>query len=591
MRVSVFRGLFRRPQAAATVDAEKLALRIHERVCAVASAFSPEEEAVGAAETVSASRACLALNLLRLRAMGDPAALAALGAYMRIAFGAEDYAHLAAALDSELWRRNAAVSGSGGAELVRKVDAAIDADALFHAIEAVLDEALGVTETPTQATFDEDAYLAANPDVAAAVARGEAASGRAHWRKHGAAEGRVQRRLRPRDHASRSVIFPLRFVRDAASNAPVGDVGAEPSASYILAPLSQEETHDATPSLAEERSIGRQSAAFAELQEKRIWTAPPLYVAAFDDACADLRNGALIFDRDKAWGDSFYATILSPGGNARAPEFFSLGGRYAWLRDDAAIETISYDAPLMLCTTWASRINYGHWLMNTLFSVYLALDDLRAGRLMLLCPSLEGRQREEILALGAPPGAIAETNARFVRAERLLYPSPLSTYANMRPPARAVEFLDFVRQRFARPATHAPRYVFLSRIGFPSARRMTNEAALCDALARIGFHVARTHEMSLGEQIALMSNAKVAIGQFGAALWNTPFMPQGAQVVEIATSNYVSNEYLYISHLTGHRLSRVMVEASTSQGRAYDGDHFDFEAPIGEIVALARALM
>jgi len=45
----------------------------------------------------------------------------------------------------------------------------------------------------TQENFDEGAYLAANPDVAAAVRRGEVKSGRAHFAAYGRREGRRQR--------------------------------------------------------------------------------------------------------------------------------------------------------------------------------------------------------------------------------------------------------------------------------------------------------------------------------------------------------------------------------------------------------------
>jgi len=47
-------------------------------------------------------------------------------------------------------------------------------------------------EVPTPATFDESCYLAANRDVAEAVAAGRIASGRAHFKKFGVIEGRRQ---------------------------------------------------------------------------------------------------------------------------------------------------------------------------------------------------------------------------------------------------------------------------------------------------------------------------------------------------------------------------------------------------------------
>jgi predicted SAM-dependent methyltransferase len=53
-------------------------------------------------------------------------------------------------------------------------------------------QVIHLQETPTDATFDEDGYLTANPDVAAAVAARKIRSGRAHFKKFGQAEGRRQ---------------------------------------------------------------------------------------------------------------------------------------------------------------------------------------------------------------------------------------------------------------------------------------------------------------------------------------------------------------------------------------------------------------
>lgn len=45
-------------------------------------------------------------------------------------------------------------------------------------------------QSVASAGFNEELYLAANPDVAAAVARGQFASGRMHYNRHGIFEGR-----------------------------------------------------------------------------------------------------------------------------------------------------------------------------------------------------------------------------------------------------------------------------------------------------------------------------------------------------------------------------------------------------------------
>jgi len=53
-------------------------------------------------------------------------------------------------------------------------------------------EAVHLQELPSDDTFDETAYLAANPDVAAAVSSGALRSGRVHFKKFGRTEGRRQ---------------------------------------------------------------------------------------------------------------------------------------------------------------------------------------------------------------------------------------------------------------------------------------------------------------------------------------------------------------------------------------------------------------
>jgi capsular polysaccharide biosynthesis protein len=282
--------------------------------------------------------------------------------------------------------------------------------------------------------------------------------------------------------------------------------------------------------------------------------------------------------------------LLSPGAASRAPEVALVDDRRVFVKGRGEESRIPGDTPLMLCTNWASRANYGHWLMNTLFSIHLAMADLEAGRLRLLCPPLTERQRNEILALGTPRAAIVETGAHYARAARLLYPSPLATYSNMQLQSRGRAFLDALRRRLGSDAPDAPERVYLSREGFPSARAMTNEGALQDALSALGFCILRPHDLSLSEQIALLSRAKIVVGQFGAALWNLPFMPAGGTVVEIATENYVSNEYLYVAHHFGLRFHRVMIPAPATGVDAYQGAAFAFEAPVAEIVALAARL-
>jgi capsular polysaccharide biosynthesis protein len=120
---------------------------------------------------------------------------------------------------------------------------------------------------------------------------------------------------------------------------------------------------------------------------------------------------------------------------------------------------------------------------------------------------------------------------------------------------------------------------------------MQNEDELIQRLEQIGFRCVAPHELSFAEQMQAFSNAKVVVGQFGAALWNLPFTPRGGAVIEIMTNNYVGNEYFYISHLMNHKYVRVMVSPTEARGSAYKGHSFNFSVPVDDVLRIVAELM
>lgn len=555
-------------------------------------------------------RLCLAFHALCLRAREDAAFLQTLGGLVERFFAfpgveAGDFTQMRlsaerrvrSSKEAHVWADIRARAPEAAGALETRYGAA----AFYPAFGAFLDATFGFPELATRENFNEQSYLFANRDVGDAIARGEIASARVHFFTHGREEGR-QLRVR-RNACPDTFIYPLILARSQDSNFEIGDIIAvervkrsqllTTEGAVATALLAPGEWHDATQSFRLDLSFGAGRPEFDALANQCNWRSAPLYLATFRDACVEVESGLLLFDGDKAWGDSFFATVFAPGGLNRTPDIFPLDGRYGRLGRAESETTLHVDAPVMLASFWASRMNHGHWLMNSLFSVYLALDEIRAERLKLLCPPLSERQRNELILLGAPATSIIETSSRYVRASKVVYPSPLTTSANMFPGATCPQFLEHVAERFAGDGQDrvAPKYVYVSRKGFASGRLMANERQLADALADIGFAVIRPHDMSFAAQIHAMSNAAIVVGQFGAALWNTGFAPKHAKIIEIATNNYVSNEYLFLSHLGGREFYRVMIAAASLRNRAYEGESFSFDAPVSEIVALARKLM
>jgi hypothetical protein len=66
-----------------------------------------------------------------------------------------------------------------------------DAEKAFDELADFVDADENGVLMPRRHLFDEERYLAANPDVAAAMVRGDIASARGHWLAHGKSEGRA----------------------------------------------------------------------------------------------------------------------------------------------------------------------------------------------------------------------------------------------------------------------------------------------------------------------------------------------------------------------------------------------------------------
>ena len=577
----LFRPLARRRQVATTPAPAEVAARLHALV-------DPPED-VG--------RAWLVLNVLLFWAMRDIAGFDVFRAFYRLSFADDDDAWRTAGIDAlrEDARRRVP------AEPDEQPDPAAIADFidLFDRVVAIMADEFGVPERACRSGFDEDGYRRANPDVAAAIAAGRERSGFAHFIRSGEAEGRWQRSQGRDRRPDIDFVFPIDLVctsfcyarlgaEHRARIVPLRDLPSAQGQGIAISLVGERETHDARPSLDASLSQGTDIAACRALDAATGWEARPPTVAALDEACADVDNGIVFLGRDRLWSDSCYATLLTHGGAVRSRDVFGLAGRFARVATTAEASDLPKDVAL-LCCSWASLANHGHWLMNTLFSIYLLREPVVDGSLPLLCPRLNDAQLGHLTALGVPAANIIQSGTRYVRCRRLLYPSPLTTNANLYPHSETRAFAAWLREHFP-PETPGPtpERIYLSRAGFPSGRRMENEADLETLLREeFGFAIVRPHELSLREQLHVMSQAKIVVGQFGAALWNMVFAPAGAVLVEISSSNYATNEYLYLSHLMSHRFIRVMTQ---KEGTAYDGARFSFACPVESIAAIVRRL-
>ncbi len=366
------------------------------------------------------------------------------------------------------------------------------------------------------------------------------------------------------------------------------EVFSEPSDEDVrIHVLADNERIDWLSRVRDDLSFGFDKSSFQRVRRSGTYATGEVYLASFKRATVDLRLGFLVFQGSRIWEDSLFATIKSgpvswsPAIDARADErWFSRG--------IAAPKALSIKGPAMMFCHWATSMNYGHWLMNSLLPVYQALDELRAGELSLIAPQLPERWRNELLAIGVPPARLIESVAQYVDVEHLIYPSHLSTAGNMFPAPSSLPMFETLKKiANASQTQSAPKRIYVSRLGAGS-RVMSNEEELIAALAELGFVAIHPHRLSFDDQIKVFSEAEVIIGQFGAALWSMPFAPRGGAFIEISTTNYGSFEYLALANIMGRELVQIMVEPS-SEGYV-DNVVFRFEAPIPEVLKAAKSI-
>jgi len=72
-----------------------------------------------------------------------------------------------------------------------------------------------------------------------------------------------------------------------------------------------------------------------------------------------------------------------------------------------------------------------------------------------------------------------------------------------------------------------------------------NEERVVKLLSAQGFEIIEPDKLSIGEQVAVMQDAKIVVGAHGAALSNLLFAPENCTVIEIFSPDYFRTDCFY----------------------------------------------
>jgi hypothetical protein len=254
---------------------------------------------------------------------------------------------------------------------------------------------------------------------------------------------------------------------------------------------------------------------------------------------------------------------------------------------------------------------------------------LRQGRLAVLVPPLTDWQWRTLELLDVPASAVIVTPELSVLCDDMIVPglnsldvepateavepaiNPATEHISHdlhQPGPVVIEAIQILRNEVLRTeaprsgifptiAADRPEYVYISRRGTQSFRRLTNEDAVEAVMMRLGFAVVRTEDLSFDEQVATFARARVIAGPDGAGLNNAAFAPAGCLVLDIRADSWCKPWFVRLTQLFAHNYLPVDFpsDAKLSQplflGKAIIGQSHFYTVQTDTLIAVLESAM
>ena len=254
--------------------------------------------------------------------------------------------------------------------------------------------------------------------------------------------------------------------------------------------------------------------------------------------------------RGRLWFDTFNTVVWDDSG--RVVHDATRGYAVIVQGKVGGLEPVHLDGCVCLLGN-RNAVNYYHWMNDVL----PRLEVLRASGMDLadvdhfvVAPLQYHFHHETLAHFGITGERIHSTRAgEYISCDDLLVPMYGSNSLGM---SQGPWNPSFLKREFA-PAETVPatRRLYVSR-GTEGARGISNEAALVDTLARLGFESVQCETLTVREQAALFAEASVVLGPHGAGLSNVAFCQPGTVVIELFDA-HIAPCFWAISAVSGLR--------------------------------------
>jgi capsular polysaccharide biosynthesis protein len=162
-------------------------------------------------------------------------------------------------------------------------------------------------------------------------------------------------------------------------------------------------------------------------------------------------------------------------------------------------------------------------------------------------------ETEYMQLLGVDPVNLVDSRKFKVDLSRVVTANSARWYPNL---YDVQSLKQNIEKRFEPEKTELKR-IYISRKG---RRHVTNEAEVIEMLKTFNFTIIEDKPRTVTEQISLYHNASFILGPHGASFSNIIWCQPGTHLMELFSSNYVPDFFLYLAKITGMEYSAFYEE-------------------------------
>ncbi len=195
---------------------------------------------------------------------------------------------------------------------------------------------------------------------------------------------------------------------------------------------------------------------------------------------------------------------------------------------------------------WSAK-NYYHWIADSLPRILQIKEDLAQKNTYLLIPEKAPVFIFNFLEILRINNFIKIKEGSLLYAKKL-YISNYTAASGQLHPEKIKRVREIVLSHCKAFGSEQRIYVSRSR---QKARRIFNEKKVVELLSAYGFKTVYFEELTLEQQVGMVSSAKYFISSHGANMTNLLFLPKGAKVLELIREDVPNFCYWQLASISG----------------------------------------